>query len=44
VYYAEHPEEIEGYIKEHAVAEEDTSDVPYVLRPLESGSSPASSR
>lgn len=33
LYYAEHPEEIEGYIREHAAAEGDTSDVPSVQRP-----------
>jgi len=33
LYYAEHPQEIEGYIKENAVAEADTTDVPHVLKP-----------
>jgi hypothetical protein len=33
VYYAEHPEEIERYIREHTVAEEDLADVPRVLKP-----------
>jgi hypothetical protein len=33
VYYAEHPEEIERYIHEHCVAEEDTANVPKVLKP-----------
>jgi len=33
VYYAEHPEEIDRYIREHAVAEEDLADVPRVLKP-----------
>lgn len=31
VYYAEHPEEIDSYIKAHAMAEEDTTGVPGVL-------------
>ena len=33
VYYVEHPEEIEQYIREHAMAERDTTDVPQVLQP-----------
>jgi hypothetical protein len=33
VYYIEHPEEIEQYIREHAMAERDTTDVPQVLKP-----------
>jgi hypothetical protein len=33
VYYIEHPEEIEHYIREHAMAERDTTDVPQVLKP-----------
>src|SRR5438105_7443926 len=32
-YYVEHPEEIEQYIREHAMAERDTADVPQVLQP-----------
>jgi uncharacterized protein (DUF433 family) len=32
VYYVEHPEEIEQYIREHAMAEHDTTDVPQVLQ------------
>lgn len=33
VYYAEHPKEIDRYIREHTVAEEDLADVPRVLKP-----------
>ena len=33
VYDVEHPEEIEQYIREHAMAERDTTDVPQVLTP-----------
>jgi uncharacterized protein (DUF433 family) len=33
VYYVEHPEAIEQYIREHAMAERDTTDVPQVLQP-----------
>ena len=33
VYYVEHPEEIDQYIREHAMAERDTTDVPQVLKP-----------
>ena len=33
VYYIEHPEEIEQYIREHAMAEQDTTNVPQVLQP-----------
>jgi uncharacterized protein (DUF433 family) len=33
IYYVEHPEEIERYIREHAMAERDTTDVPQVLTP-----------
>ena len=33
VYYVEHPEEIEQYIREHAMAERDTTNVPQVLQP-----------
>lgn len=33
VYYIEHPEEIEQYIREHAIAERDTTDVSQVLKP-----------
>ena len=32
VYYVEHSEEIEQYIREHAMAEQDTTDVPQVLQ------------
>ena len=34
IYYVEHPEEIEQYIREHVMAEQDTTDVPQVLKPL----------
>lgn len=34
IYYVEHPEEIEQYIREQALAERDTSDVPQMLSPL----------
>jgi uncharacterized protein (DUF433 family) len=33
VYYVEHPGEIERYIHEHRLAEEDTTDVPQALKP-----------
>lgn len=33
IYYVEHPEEIEQYIREHAMAERDTTDVLQVLKP-----------
>jgi uncharacterized protein (DUF433 family) len=33
VYYVEHPEEIEQYIREHDMAERDMADVPQVLQP-----------
>jgi uncharacterized protein (DUF433 family) len=33
VYYIEHPVEIEQYIREHAMAEQDTTDIPQVLQP-----------
>jgi len=33
VFYVEHPEEIEQYMREHALAEQDTTDVPQVLKP-----------
>jgi uncharacterized protein (DUF433 family) len=33
VYYVEHPEEIERYIHEHGIAEEDTTDIPKILKP-----------
>ena len=33
VYYVEHSEEIEQYIREHAMAEQDTMDVRQVLQP-----------
>ena len=35
IYYAEHAEEIEQYIHEHRMAEEDTAGVPQVLKPPE---------
>jgi uncharacterized protein (DUF433 family) len=33
IYYVEYPEEIEGYIQEHALAEQDMTGVPSVLKP-----------
>ena len=33
VYYVEHPGEIERYLHEHRLAEEDTTDLPQVLKP-----------
>ena len=38
IYYAEHAEEIERYIHEHRMAEEDTAGVPQVLKPSEGDS------
>ena len=33
VYYVEHPEAIAHYIREHAMAAQDTTEVPQVLQP-----------
>jgi uncharacterized protein (DUF433 family) len=40
VYDAEHPEEIERYIHEHRAAEENTANVPKVLKPSKRNGDP----